>query len=135
MYIASSCLCGIECRYDGKSNINDDIIKLYKEGKIISVCPEELAGLGAPRTPIEIVGDKILDKNGNDYTEQINNGIEIAMDLVKNAVVEKAFLKSKSPTCGYGLIYDGTFSGNLVKGNGIFAQKLLDNSIDIQSCN
>lgn len=135
MYIASSCLCWIECRYDWKSNINDDIIKLYKEWKIISVCPEELAWLWAPRTPIEIVWDKILDKNGNDYTEQINNWIEIAMDLVKNAVVEKAFLKSKSPTCWYGLIYDGTFSWNLVKWNWIFAQKLLDNSIDIQSCN
>lgn len=96
---------------------------------MVPVCPEMLGGLSCPRIPCEKVGDKIMDKQGNDCTKQFIKGAEIALNIAKEKQVDFAILQRRSPSCGYSLIYDGTFNGNLIVGSGIFAQKL--QSLDI----
>lgn len=135
MYIASACLCGLNCRYDWKNNLNQEVIDLFKAWEIIPVCPEQLAGFSTPRIPIEKFWNKIVDKNWNDVTEKLLSWITESMKLVDNLVIQKAFLKSKSPSCWFWKIYDGTFSWNLVDWNGLFADKLLEKNIEIISCN
>ena len=105
------------------------IRKLLKEHEVVPVCPEMLGGLSCPRIPCEKVGDKIMDKEGNDCTKQFIKGAEIALNIAKEKQVDFAILQRRSPSCGYSLIYDGTFNGNLIVGSGIFAQKL--QSLDI----
>ena len=105
------------------------IRKLLKEHEVVPVCPEMLGGLSCPRIPCEKVRDKIMDKEGNDCTKQFIKGAEIALNIAKEKQVDFAILQRRSPSCGYSLIYDGTFNGNLIVGSGIFAQKL--QSLDI----
>lgn len=127
--LVSSCLLGYDCKYNGKNNYNSKIVELLKEHEVVPVCPEMLGGLSCPRIPCEKVGDKIMDKEGNDYTKQFIKGAEIALNIAKEKQVDFAILQRRSPSCGYSLIYDGTFKGNLIVGSGIFAQKL--QSLDI----
>lgn len=127
--LVSACLLGYNCKYNGKNNYNSKIVELLKEHEVVPVCPEMLGGLSCPRIPCEKVGDKIMDKEGNDYTKQFIKGAEIALNIAKEKQVDFAILQRRSPSCGYSLIYDGTFNGNLIVGSGIFAQKLL--SLDI----
>lgn len=135
MYIVSSCLAGIRCRYDGKCCENKIIAKLVKHGKAIPVCPEQLAGLSTPRSCCEIVFEndrkKVLSHEGQDLTEQFADGALKTLEIAKVIGIKKAILKSKSPSCGCGLIYDGTFSGKLIGGNGLTADLLLKNGIEV----
>lgn len=135
MYIISACLAGVDCKYDGKNNKNDKILKLVKEGKAILVCPEQLGGLSTPRLPSEIVvknGEKkVISNNGIDVTESFIKGAEETLKIAKMMGAKKAILKAKSPSCGYRKIYDGTFSGTTTKGNGITAEILEKNNIKI----
>jgi uncharacterized protein YbbK (DUF523 family) len=142
--IASACLCGIKCRYDGKSCENKKIVELFINGEILPVCPEHLGGLTIPRNPVEIIGGDgkdvlngkayLLDKSGNlDCTKQFINGAEKVLRVVKNLGIKEAILKENSPSCGYGKIYDGTFLGRLKEGNGVLAQLLHENGIKIYS--
>jgi uncharacterized protein YbbK (DUF523 family) len=121
--LVSACLLGYNCKYNGKNNYNSKIVELLKEHEVVPVCPEMLGGLSCPRIPCEKVGDKIMDKEGNDCTKQF------ALNIAKEKQVDFAILQRRSPSCGYSLIYDGTFNGNLIVGSGIFAQKL--QSLDI----
>lgn len=127
--LVSSCLLGYDCKYNGKNNYNSKIVELLKEHEVIPVCPEMLGGLACPCIPCEKVGDKVMDKEGNDCTKQFIKGAEIALNIAKEKQVDFAILQRRSPSCGYSLIYDGTFKGNLIVGSGIFAQKL--QSLDI----
>ena len=127
--LVSACLLGYDCKYNGKNNYNSKIVELLKGHEVIPVCPEMLGGLTCPRIPCEKVGDKIMDKEGNDCTKQFIEGAEIALNIAKEKPVDFAILQRRSPSCGYSLIYDGTFKGNLIVGSGIFAQKL--QSLDI----
>lgn len=127
--LVSACLLGYNCKYNGKNNYNSKIVELLKEHEVVPVCPEMLGGLSCPRIPCEKVGDKIMDKEGNDCTKQFIKGAEIALNRAKEKQVDFAILQRRSPSCGYSLIYDGTFNGNLIVGSGIFAQKL--QSLDI----
>ena len=127
--LVSACLLGYNCKYNGKNNYNSKIVELLKEHEVVPVCPEMLGGLSCPRIPCEKVGDKIMDKEGNNYTKQFIEGAEIALNIAKEKQVDFAILQRRSPSCGYSLIYDGTFNGNLIVGSGIFAQKL--QSLDI----
>lgn len=127
--LVGSCLLGYDCKYNGKNNYNSKIVELLKEHEVIPVCPEMLGGLACPRIPCEKVGNKIMDKEGNDCTKQFIKGAEIALNIAKEKQVDFAILQRRSPSCGYSLIYDGTFKGNLIVGSGIFAQKL--QSLDI----
>ncbi|AFS77935.1 hypothetical protein Curi_c08650 [Gottschalkia acidurici 9a] len=135
MYIISACLAGIDCKYDGKNNKNEKILKLVQEGKAILVCPEQLGGLSTPRLPSEIVPDngnvKVISNNGKDVTENFLKGAEETLKIAKMMGIKKAILKARSPSCGYGKIYDGTFSKTIIKGNGVTSELLEKNGIKI----
>ena len=125
--LVSSCLLGVNCRYKGDNCKCDKVIEFLKDKVVIDICPESAGGLPIPRDPSEIVGDKVLSKAGKDVTAEYRKGAEIALKLAQDNKVDLVVFKAKSPSCGAGLIYDGTFSGNKIPGNGIAAQLLIDN--------
>ena len=127
--LVSACLLGIACRYDGLSRPNPDVISLMDEYELIPFCPEIYGGLPTPRTPSEIVGDMVLMRDGKDVTPEYSRGAAEAVRICKLLGIKKACLKSKSPSCGVGLIYDGTFSHKLVEGYGITARALADSGV------
>lgn len=135
MYLVSACLAGINCRYDGKNNYNEEIMELVKKGEAILVCPEQLGGLATPRFPSEVSIQneerKVINNHGEDVTENYEKGAQEVLELAKKMNIKKAILKAKSPSCGCGLIYDGTFSKTKVEGNGVTAQLLLDNGLEV----
>lgn len=137
MYIVSACLAGQRCRYDGTAKPCPRVIGLIRAGKAIPVCPEELGGLPTPRAPAEIVrvkgGQKVLQKSGTDVTAEFVKGAREALRIARLNKAEKAILKSKSPSCGIGQIYDGTFRGQLTKGDGVTAQLLMENGIECET--
>ena len=137
MIFVSACLAGINCKYNGSNNYNETIFNLVKEGKAIPICPEQLGGLPTPRVPAEI---KIIDgvthvitANGKDVTENFERGAQEIFDLAKKLNIKTAILKSKSPSCGKGKIYNGNFKKELIDGNGVLAQLLIDNGIEVIS--
>lgn len=129
--LISACLLGIPCRYDGKRKKYDNIIKLHSICELIPFCPECYGGLPTPRVPAEISGDKVISENGNDVTSEYIRGAQAALSLCKEMGIRYALLKEKSPSCGKGLIYDGTFSKTLTAGNGITAKLLMENGIKV----
>ncbi len=133
MKIVSSCLVGINCRYDGGSKPCQKVIDLVKEGKAIPVCPEQLGGLSTPRTPSEQKGDKVFTKEDRDVTKEFQRGADEALKIAKLCNCKEAILKSKSPSCGCGEVYDGTFTGNLIKGDGVFTKLLKENNIQVKT--
>lgn len=145
MYIVSACLAGMNCKYNGGHNADPRIKKLVEEGKAMPVCPEQMGGLPIPRPPAEIKGGtgrdvldgkaRVVNAEGADVTEAFIKGAREALKLAQLVKADKAILKAKSPSCGCGLIYDGTFSGRLIEGNGVAAQLLLDNGIDAEALN
>ena len=129
--LVSACLLGLNCRYDGKNNYSEEIDEFLKDYDVIPICPEIMGGLPTPRCPSEKIGDKVITKEGIDVTEQYVKGANECLFLAKKYNVKKALLKLRSPSCGYGQIYDGTFSHTLVNGNGITAEVLESNGIEI----
>jgi uncharacterized protein YbbK (DUF523 family) len=134
MYIVSKCLAGEPCRYDGKDNLVPEIRALVERGEAVAVCPEALGGLPTPRAPSEIQPDgRILSKTGEDVTEAFLHGAERAAAICRAHGCTGAILKARSPSCGKGLIYDGSFTGKRAAGNGVFAQMLLDAGIPVMT--
>ena len=135
-YLVSSCLAGINCRYDGKSKENEIINKLIKEGRAIPLCPEQLGGLPTPRVPSECkkVGKetKVFSKDGKDVSENFYRGAEIVLNFAKKYGIKKAILQQKSPSCGK-KTYDGSFTKTLADFSGITAKLLMENGIDVIS--
>ncbi len=131
MKIVSACLAGIKCRWDGEARPCQKVIELVKQGKAMPVCPEQLGGLTTPRTPAEQKEDKVFTKDGKDVTAQFERGAEEALKIAKLVNCDGAILKSKSPSCGSGKVYDGTFSGKLINGDGVFAKILKKNNIKV----
>ena len=129
--IVSACLLGENCKYNGGNNKCDDIIALAEKFEIIPVCPECFGGLPIPRVPSEIRDGRVYSKTGEDLTEAFLSGAEQTLYIAREANAPCAVLKENSPSCGFGKIYDGTFSGNKIDGNGITAQLLYDNEIQI----
>ena len=129
--LVSSCLLGCACRYKGDDCKNQRILALAKEHVLLGVCPEQMGGLETPRSPSEIVGDKVMSNAGRDVTAEYRKGAEAALYLAQLNRADFAILKAKSPSCGKGLIYDGTFSGSKVPGNGVTAALLLENGIPV----
>ena len=129
--IVSACLLGENCKYSGGNNKNADVLKLSAHFELIPVCPECFGGLSIPREPSERVGDKVLSKTGEDVTVQFQEGAEQTLYIAREHNCPAALLKERSPSCGCGRIYDGTFSGTLTEGNGVTAQLLLDNEIQV----
>lgn len=133
MYIVSACLCGIDCKYNGKNNYNEKIEELVKEGKAVLVCPEQMGGLKTPRDPSEIKEGKVVSNAGVDVTREYQKGAEETLKICKMVGATKAILKSKSPSCGCGKVYDGTFTGALIDGDGITTKLLKENGIEVIS--
>lgn len=137
MILVSACLLGVNCKYNGENNYNDKVIKFLKNKKFIPVCPEQLGGLQTPRLASEIVLKKnkkyVLNVNNEDVTKQFVRGANEVLNIAKKFNCSLAVLKAKSPSCGFGKIYDGSFSSKLVDGNGITAQLLIDNNIKVIS--
>lgn len=131
MIIVSACLVGINCRYDGGNNADQKVIELVSKGFAIPVCPEQLGGLTTPRIPAEIIGNKVINKNGEDVTMFFKKGALETLQITKLTNCRKAILKQSSPSCGYGKIYDGTHTGKIIAGKGITAKLLEDNGIKI----
>lgn len=129
--LISGCLLGLKCRYDGKEKKLPEIEKLIEVYNLIPVCPEQLGGLPTPRIPAERVNNKVVNQAGVDVTKEYQLGAEEALKIAKLYNCKKAILKEKSPSCGCGKIYDGTFSKNLIVGNGVTADLLLKNGIEI----
>lgn len=143
MYLISACLCGVNCKYNGKNNLNEKCLKLLREGKAVVVCPEQLGGLTTPRIPSEIIGDpkgivennsgQVLDKKGNNISSQFVKGAKEALKIAKECGIKKAILKEGSPSCGSSFIYDGSFSGKKVKGEGVTTYLLRREGIEVIS--
>ncbi len=129
--LVSACLLGERCRYDGKSKPNADITALALRHKLIPVCPEVLGGLQTPRAPAEICGSRIINSEGADVTAQYTLGAQKTLEIASENKCTIAILKEKSPSCGRGLIYDGSFSRTLTDGDGITAKLLIDNGITV----
>ena len=142
MLIVSKCFTGECCRYDGRSKPNLRIAALVKAGRAIAVCPEQLGGLPTPRVPAELTasGEKVLagcaravTRDGRDVTEEFVRGAREALKIALSCGAKRAVLKAKSPSCGCGLIYDGTFTGTLETGDGVFAALLKQNGIEVRT--
>lgn len=129
--LISECLCGICCRYDGDHNQIDCLEKLKSLYNLIPVCPEVMGGLSTPRPPAERIGNSVRTENGIDVTEQFKRGAELALAIAIDKNCLCALLKAKSPSCGYGEIYDGTFTRTLVNGTGVMSELLLQHDIQI----
>lgn len=131
MILVSACLAGVNCRWDGKCNKNKKVLKLVMEKQAILVCPEQLGGLPTPRRPAECKGKKVFDIDGNDLTVCFRRGAKEALGIAKMYGCRKAILKSNSPSCGCGKIYDGSFKKVLVCGDGVFSRLLKENKIKV----
>jgi uncharacterized protein YbbK (DUF523 family) len=124
--LVSACLLGKNCKYNGGNNYDPKVEALLKDHVPVEICPELLAGLGVPRTPIEMVGGEVKDRNGNSVDASLRRAVDMILSQVRREGIRYAILKSRSPTCGVRQIYDGTFSGTLVDGAGVLAQALMD---------
>ncbi len=122
--LISACLLGQKVRYDGKSKEVKGLIELTKYYDVIPMCPECSGGLKIPRVPSEIVGDKVLAKNGRDVTSNYHDGAYMAATICKLYNIKLAVLKERSPSCGTHFIHDGSFTDKVIEGQGITARKL-----------
>lgn len=129
--LVSACLLGENCKYNGGNNDNPRVAAYLADQEIIPVCPEILAGLGAPRNPAEIQNGKVVDCLGNDVDQKFREGVRLALEKIRGIPVDLAILQPRSPTCGVRQIYDGSFSGKLIPGQGLFAKALLDMGIKV----
>lgn len=141
MDIASACLVGYKCRYDGQASEDAGVKKKYEQGLVKPVCPELLAKLPVPRHPSEIVGGdgkdvlagraRVMAQDGADITQEFVEGSQKTLDIAKQCGAKRAYLKAKSPSCGCGLIYDGTFSGQTKEGDGVTSVILKKHGIEV----
>lgn len=124
--IVSACLLGENCKYSGGNNYDPKVAAFAEGREVIRVCPEVLAGLGIPRTPIEIRDGVVIRRDGVVVDDAIRTAVARILAQLKEENVDCAILKARSPTCGVHQIYDGTFTGTLTDGAGVLAQALLD---------
>jgi uncharacterized protein YbbK (DUF523 family) len=122
--IVSACLLGENCKYSGGNNYDAKVVEFVQGREVIPVCPEVLAGLGVPRIPIEIQNGVVTRRDGVVVDAAIRKAVAQILEQMKDADIECAILKARSPTCGVHQIYDGTFSGTLTDGAGVLAQAL-----------
>jgi uncharacterized protein YbbK (DUF523 family) len=141
MKLVSACLAGIPCRYDGQARGREGMTALVKAGEARTFCPETMGGLRIPRSPSEIVGGdgydvldgkaKVMSKDGRDVTAKFIKGAQAVLEQYRKLGAEEVLLKSKSPSCGVGRIYDGTFTGTLKPGDGVTVALLKRNHIKV----
>lgn len=131
--LVSSCLLGLNCRYDGGNNYSKEVEEFIKNYEVIPICPEIMGGLPTPRTPSERQADRVINKDGKDVTEQYEKGARECLFLAQKYDVKKALLKLRSPSCGSKEIYDGTFSHTIIEGDGVTAELFKKNGIEVIS--
>ena len=122
--LVSACLLGENCKYNGGNNYNPAVAEFVKDKEVLPICPEMMAGMGCPRTPIEIVDGVLMDRNGNNVDASMRKAVAQAMEMIRKEDIQCAVLQSRSPTCGVNQVYDGSFSGKLIEGSGVLAQAL-----------
>ena len=133
--MVSACLLGENCKYNGGNNLNEKVLNYINGHEVIPVCPEVLGGLPIPRVPAEIVNGVVTTKDGRNVDVEFRKGAEIALEMAKKEQVDLVILQSRSPSCGVKQIYDGTFSGTRIDGQGVFARLLKENGfkmIDVE---
>lgn len=141
LLIVSACLAGFKCRYDGGASTHPKVRELVAKGKAVPLCPESMGGLPVPRPPVEIYGGsgegvldgqaRVLTKEGKDRTDFLVRGAHETVWMAQLLDVKRAVLKSKSPSCGCGEIYDGSFKGRLRQGSGVTAAALLREGVKV----
>ena len=129
--LVSACLLGVHCKYSGKNNRNENVLRLAEKHTLIPVCPEQLGGLPTPRYPSEIRGGRVINNIGEDVTAYYEKGAGEALNIAKLFGCERAVLKARSPECGSKEIYDGTFTKTVIPGKGITAALLEENGIEV----
>lgn len=129
--LVSACLLGENCKYNGKNNRNEAVLGFAADKEVISICPEILTGLGAPRPSVELCNGRVVDREGNDRDALYRKGVEMALEQIRGVDIDLAVLQSRSPTCGVNQIYDGTFTGRKIEGMGIFARALKERGIPL----
>lgn len=134
--LVSACLLGLPCRYDGAAKPAPQVLELMAEHRLIPVCPEQLGGLPTPRPPAECRDGRVINRAGWDVTAEYVRGAESALKLARLYGCRGAILKERSPSCGCGYIYDGSFSGTLIPGDGVTARLLKAHGIPVtgESC-
>ena len=124
--LVSACLLGENCKYNGKNNRNEAVLRFVEDKEVISICP-----------PVELSGGRVVDREGKDRDALYRKGVEMALEQIKDMDIDLAILQSRSPTCGVRQIYDGTFTGRKIDGMGIFARELKERGIplmDAEEC-
>ena len=124
--LISACLLGENCKYNGGNNYSSAVAEFVRDKEVLPICPELMAGMGCPRTPIEIVDGVLMDRDGKNVDTAMRAAVEMAMKQLSSEEIQCAVLQSRSPTCGVNQVYDGSFTGKLIPGTGIFAQALKD---------
>ena len=129
--LISACLLGAQCRYDGQSKPLLQLVALSERFHLVPICPEQLGGLPTPRTPAERCGGRVVTRDGRDVTAEYSRGAAQALHLAQVCGCTAALFKERSPSCGFGTIYDGTFSGTLTDGDGVTAALLRAHGIPV----
>ena len=131
MILVSACLIGEKCKYNGGDNYSEKLMEFLKGKEYVAICPEVLGGLPTPRTSCEIIRGRVIDQNGVDKTMEYEKGAEQALKIALEKGCKLAILQTRSPSCGKGKIYDGTFSKRLIVGDGKTVQLLEKNGIEV----
>lgn len=129
--LVSACLLGKNCKYNGGNNLNQGVLDFIEGHEVIGVCPEQLGGLSTPRLPAEIVAGLVTNKEGVSVDAEFRKGAQSALAAALENKVDLAILQSRSPSCGVKEIYDGSFSGKKIKGQGVFAKLLSAHGIKV----
>ncbi len=129
--LVSACLLGKNCKYNGGNNLNQGVLEFIEGHEVIGVCPEQLGGLSTPRLPAEIVAGVVTNKEGVSVDNEFRKGAQEALAVALENKVDLAILQSRSPSCGVKEIYDGSFSGKKIKGQGVFAKLLSARGIKV----
>jgi uncharacterized protein YbbK (DUF523 family) len=122
--LVSSCLIGIDCKYSGRNNYSEKVMRFLKDKSYIPACPEQLGGLQTPRPCCELINGHAMDENGVDQTSAFKKGVEETLKIVEMTGCTHALLQKRSPSCGVYSIYDGSFSGKKIPGMGMTARAL-----------
>ena len=128
--LVSACLIGENYKYNGKNNLNEGVVRLADKFELIPICPEVFGGLSIPRLPSEICEDKVINASDIDVTLEFQRGAYKALEIAKENNIKYAILKEKSPSCGVNLIYDGSFTGNMLNDSGITTRLLKKHGIN-----
>lgn len=125
----SACLTGCRCKYNGKDNWHPGVLQFLEGREVVPVCPEMAGGLPCPRTPCELKNGRVISRTGQDCTEAYERGAELCLEQVRDC--DLVILQPRSPSCGVSQVYDGSFSGTLISGSGLFAQRLKEAGIPV----